>query len=709
MERFDQSNNLFQSQQEQLALKVLAALSYRAGDLRNYLQAIAQGVSDLIRLDWSVVTLCRDGSERILASTIDLGEAVDQVYELHGTLTGRVIQQGCPLIVDDVTVKTEYGVAVEGYKAYLGVPLRTPIGEILGTICSFHKQPRHFTPEEVRLAEIFAERAATAIDNYELYQQQQKFNELLETEVVKRTCELRATQSQLMTINNQLEQRVEQRTAELLKLNAQLQAEITERKAAEEALRQSEERFRALFEHAGDGLFVFDANGHVVDANQRACETLGYTRDELLNLSIPDIRSKCTDEELADIKAQLASRKPITLENFHRRKDGTMFPIEARVRLFEWGGQLLEIALVRDVTQRKQAEEALRRSEEQLRQIAENMKQILWLYSKNEEPIYISPAFEQIWGQSCDRWYRLGSKVWDDAIHPDDRARVLTAIKQAADGNFDEEYRIIRPDSSVRIIHDQAFPIRDDQGQIYRIAGIAEDVTEQRRAQQEMLKAVERLAEVGELAAMIVHEVRNPLTTVMMGLNSFKRMELSDAAQERLDLALEEAERLRSLLNEILLYAKPQTHQHAELELNTFCLELLDTIHTLPAALSRQIRFISAPSPIKVLADRDKLKQVFINLVGNACEAIAQGATVTWRVNAPADQHVCIQVHNGGDPIPPDILPKLTKPFFTTKPTGTGLGLAIVKRIIDAHQGELAIASSAQQGTIFTVKLPIIQ
>jgi PAS domain S-box-containing protein len=571
-----------EKQQTHRILEVLSSLSYQTGELSPYLQEVAQAVSDLIGLDWSLVTLCREGSEQILASSVDMGEAATQVYALHGQLAGTVVEKGCSVVVEDVTVCQDYGRAPEGYRSYLGVPLRIPNGEVIGTVCSFSHQPRQFTAEEVQLAEIFAERAATAIDNYQFYQKQQQFNEALEAEVIKRTLELRATQAKLMEANRDLERRVEQRTAELQGMNQQLHAEIKER---------------------------------------------------------------------------------------------------------------------------QQTEEKLRQSEEQLRQIAENMRQVLWMYSQDRQPIYISPAFEAVWQQPCERWYADPNIGWA-TIHPEDQSRVQAAFEQATVDGFQEEYRIVRPDGCVRIIRDQAFPIRDKTGQVYRIAGIAEDITEYKQAHQERMKAIASLAEVGELAAMIVHEIRNPLTTVWMGLNAFKRMELSESARERLSLSMDEAERLRNLLNEILLYAKPQALQQEKLELNSWILELLESIKTMPSALQRRIEFVPAPVPVKVNADRDKLKQVFINLVSNACEAVAVGEVIKWHVEPGAHQ-VQVRVHNGGAVIPPEVLPKLTQPFYTTKSSGTGLGLAIVKRIVEAHSGELTIESSAENGTTVNVRLEI--
>ena len=340
---------------------------------------------------------------------------------------------------------------------------------------------------------------------------------------------------------------------------------------------QSEARFRALVEQAVDAFFVVDSQAQFKDVNQQACQVLGYTREELLHLTVPDIQQQLTMAEFAQLWQRLAGGKPATVEGFHRRKNGTTFPVDVRLGLIEYNQQQLILALVRDATERKQAEQAMA-----------------------------------------------------------------------------------------------------------------------------------RLAEIGELAAMIVHEVRNPLTTVLMGLQSFQRLELSDRFQTRLHLALEEADRLRRLLNEILLYAKQQRLDLSPLDLNTFMSELVASMQSMPVAADRQIKWRPSLGIVGVRGDRDKLKQVFINLFSNACEAIPAGEVVTCEVEPIlAQRRVDVRVHNGGEPIPADVLPNLTKPFFTTKASGNGLGLAITKRIVEAHGGVLQIESAATQGTTVTLSLPL--
>jgi signal transduction histidine kinase len=254
--------------------------------------------------------------------------------------------------------------------------------------------------------------------------------------------------------------------------------------------------------------------------------------------------------------------------------------------------------------------------------------------------------------------------------------------------------------------------------------------TEELRIAQAKLVERERLAAIGEFAAMIVHEVRNPLTTIMLGLNHAIKKLAATSSHDRLALSLSEASRLEQLLNEILLYAKPQVLQLSRIQLDQFLLELLEQMREMPEAAERHIEFTPATaSGVEILGDANKLKQVLINLLRNACEAIAPGDTVQCAIKTCAiktcaietcaietraiergahSNHIVLCIHNGGTPIPPDILPKLTEPFCSTKPSGTGLGLAIVKRIVTAHGGELVIESSAIAGTTVQVQLPIV-
>jgi signal transduction histidine kinase len=232
---------------------------------------------------------------------------------------------------------------------------------------------------------------------------------------------------------------------------------------------------------------------------------------------------------------------------------------------------------------------------------------------------------------------------------------------------------------------------------------------ELRTAQAKLIEH-ERLAAIGEFAAMIVHEIRNPLTTVQLGLNYFTKLDLPAAAQARLGLATSEADRLANLLQEILAYSKPQALQLVEIEVNQFIEDLLVALKLMPEAEGRTIDFTPLDHSVSLWVDQDKLKQVLINLIRNACEAVDVGETIHWTATCPAllPKHLCLSIQNQGVVIPAEIISQLTKPFYSTKPDGTGLGLAIVKRIVEAHHGKLLIQSSEATGTVFEVQLPLI-
>ena len=234
-------------------------------------------------------------------------------------------------------------------------------------------------------------------------------------------------------------------------------------------------------------------------------------------------------------------------------------------------------------------------------------------------------------------------------------------------------------------------------------------------ASQEKSIERERLAAIGEFTATIVHEIRNPLTTMMMGLNHAHKQLVAETDRERLALAIDESHRLKRLLDEILLYAKPQVLQLTKIEIGTFLSNLNRQFQAMPEAIDRQISFTNISPDIEIMADVDKLKQVFINLVRNAFEAIDPHQTVELEiVRFVNPDRVKIDIRNGGEPIPPELIPQLTTPFYSTKSSGTGLGLAIVQRIVIAHDGELSklarrltTIDSSSSGTTVSVSLPI--
>jgi signal transduction histidine kinase len=213
-----------------------------------------------------------------------------------------------------------------------------------------------------------------------------------------------------------------------------------------------------------------------------------------------------------------------------------------------------------------------------------------------------------------------------------------------------------------------------------------------------------RLANIGQFASGIVHEIRNPLATINLALEHLKGLaELPASTHKRIDLADNEVRRLERLLDDILLYAKPLTIDRRTLDINVLIADVIGAMAKDPTPIA----FRPEPCP-EVSADPDRIRQVLINLLSNAQQASPVGPPVQIRCR-PIDGHrIEVEIQNNGDPIPENALARIFEPFYTSKPGGTGLGLPIVQRIVDAHGGHITLESDAQHGTRARLTLPVV-
>ena len=325
--------------------------------------------------------------------------------------------------------------------SYLGIPITSTNGQPLGCLCILDNKPM----EDIQWAEaflrIFATRAAA-----ELERQQ-------------------ATES-LEQLNQELEDRVEQRTS---------------------ALRNSEATLSAIFNQAAVGMNLATLDGQYVKVNQKLCDILGYTQEELLTMSFRDVFHPDEEDRAQAERQQLyaGAIDSFCIERLYLHKDGSAVWVNLSVSLIykPSGEPNYSIGVVEEIGDRKRAEEALQQSEEKFRQIAEHIQSVFWVSSADySETIYVSPAYETIWGRSCDSLY-ASPHSFTDAIHPKDQTRILALLTQQTE-RYDEEYRILQPNGALRWVHDRAFPIHNAQGEIYRLVGIAEDITDRKQAEE---------------------------------------------------------------------------------------------------------------------------------------------------------------------------------------------------------------------------------
>ncbi|MDM8536054.1 response regulator, partial [Desulfobacterales bacterium HSG17] len=374
----------------------------------------------------------------------------------------------------------------------------------------------------------------------------------------------------------------------------------------------------------------------------------------------------------------------------------------------------------------------LKESEEKFRQVTESINEVFWLSSPDWKKIYyLSPAFEKIWKRPCDEVYKSPT-IWLESIIEDDRATIKACISNCSLQNTNEirfpYHRINRPDGSIRWISAKAFPIINKQGKIYRIAGIAEDITEQIEAEQEcknlenQLRHAQKMEAVGQLAGGIAHDFNNILY-IIIGYSEMVIEELSDESPLKNDIQqiFNAAQRAAKLVRQLLLFSRKEIMQCKNLDLN-------DLIRNFMKMLKRVIgeniilKFVPGLELNNICGDPVQIEQIIMNLCVNSKDAVSNKGTILIETNnitfdknfcerhpwARPGNYVVMIVSDNGTGIAHEVQEHVFEPFFTTKDVGrgTGLGLAAVYGIVRSHQGMINLYSDPGYGTAFKIYLP---
>ncbi|AFZ13082.1 multi-sensor signal transduction histidine kinase [Crinalium epipsammum PCC 9333] len=281
-----------------------------------------------------------------------------------------------------------------------------------------------------------------------------------------------------------------------------------------EILESSEKRFRTMIQNLQVAVILVSDKLEILTSNQAALNLLGLTEDEVsgkvcLNLSNKIVREDGTEfpQQLQPIAQAIATRQPV-----HHVVMGVYHPvtqnliwllINADPELAVDGSIMRVICTFSDITKSKQDETAKRESEQRFRQIAENIGEVFWMSDLQQQRIiYVSPAYQQVWGRSCESLYQE-PKSFLDAIHAEDQERILAAFPKQLCGEYNEEYRIIQPDGSIRWINDRAFPVYNESGEVYRITGIAADITERKQAEEKVLQSEDQYRQLAQREALL--------------------------------------------------------------------------------------------------------------------------------------------------------------------------------------------------------------
>ncbi|HWA28847.1 MAG TPA: ATP-binding protein [Lacunisphaera sp.] len=439
-------------------------------------------------------------------------------------------------------------------------------------------------------------------------------------------------------------------------------------------------------------------------------------------LCVMDRRARSLSPEQAAALQALSRRVVAQLELRLQARQLAASQDEMRRLLAD--GEKSRRALLSVLEDEKLATRNLRESEERFRAMAENIEEVFWMRDVEQNGIiYISPGYELIWGRPCAELY-ASVNFWVESIHEGDRDRVLhAATTKQATGDYDETYRIVRPDRSIRWVRDRAFPVKEADGRLRRVVGVAEDVTERKKLEEQFLHA-QRMEAVGTLAGGIAHDLNNILAPVLMAAGLLRDRLPDPHDQAMLKMVETSAQRGADIIRQLLTFSRGIEGARVAVQLRHL---IKDMVHIMRETFPRDITIDQeVPANLwSVTADPTQLHQVLMNLCVNARDAMANGGRLRIRAqNAlrpapggnsdPAGQPepvVTVSVTDTGTGIPPEAMDRIFDPFFTTKEVGkgTGLGLSTVMGIIKSHGGTITVASEVGKGTTFTMTLPAVR
>jgi PAS domain S-box-containing protein len=512
--------------------------------------------------------------------------------------------------------------------------------------------------------------------------------------------------------------------------------DITERKQAEEALRQSEERYRTILENIEDGYYEVDLPGNFTFFNDSLCRMLGYSRDEMIGMG----NQQYTDQEnrkklfqaFNEVYRTGEPTKEFDWEVF--RKDGTKVFGEISVSLIKdsKGKPIGFRGIARDITERKRAEEALRNSEERFRIAAKSSSDLIWDWGILDGNLEWFGNIDERLGYNPGEFPRT-IDAWEKIIHPDEHDRVMTALDQHLKMHkpYMEEYRVQRKDGTFCYWTDRGTAFWDEKGNPFKMIGACEDITERKRAEeentvlQEQLRQSQKIEAIGRLAGGIAHDFNN-LLTVIKGYSQLSLLDLNESNPlwGNIQEIQKATQRAADLTRQLLAFSRRQILDLKVLDLNAL---LKDLDKMLRRIIGEDIELVTllAGDLGRVKIDPGQIEQVILNLAVNSRDAMPSGGKLTIETaNVVLDEeyahahvavipghYVRLSITDTGVGMPRELKEKVFEPFFTTKEKGkgTGLGLSMVYGIVKQIGGNIWVYSEPGHGTTFKIYLPRVE
>lgn len=484
--------------------------------------------------------------------------------------------------------------------------------------------------------------------------------------------------------------------------------DITQRKKAQEALRKSEERCKKIFSQSPIGIALYNFEGILIEMNG-VCKNIfglintidrqGGSLNLLNDIIDPEDKKNLLNGDILNFVRKMDYDLIKKNGMFYTCKSGISYVnIFISPLISEQGRPDGFLVHVQDISEKKKAEDALKSNEAQLRRITENMMDMISQISINGTFEYVSPSQKSILGY---KYEQILKHSFFDFIHPDDKNRVKhifnVSFRRRLFSKFD--YRCKRADGEYKILETVGNILYDDNGDITGAVFGTRDITERRQMEKEIAR-LDRLRAIGEMAASIGHEIRNPMTTVRGFLQVLGDKEGCMEYKEYFDLMIEEMDSANSIVAEFLTLARDKAVYPTMQNLNL----IVKAIFPLAAAdakkFDKQIILELQDIP-DLLVDAKEMRQLILNLTRNGLEAMGSGGKLHIRTYRHENE-VILSVEDEGKGIEPEVLDKIGTPFFTTKEQGTGLGMAICYSIAERHNAIINI-NTGKKGSAFSV------
>lgn len=481
-------------------------------------------------------------------------------------------------------------------------------------------------------------------------------------------------------------------------------------------LSETEAKLSAIVETAVDPIIVVDERGTIQSVNSAFTRTFGYTAEEALGQNVRILMPPPYDEEHDGyLERYLATGEKkiigIGREVVARRKDGSVFPVELSVSEVRFGKGRLFTGILRDITERKEAEEALQREKRRAQTYLDLASVIMVALDSAGRVTLINKKGCEILGYESHEI--LGRDWFENFLPEQDRKATKSVFKRFVDGEAEplEYYEnfVLTRSGEERLVEWHNRLLVDEEGNAIGTLSSGNDVTERERMSQELLEK-ESLAKLGEMAAVVAHEVKNPIAGIGGALRIIgDRLPAGDQGRDIIKDILERLDNLNNVVNDMLIFARPRTPKPAHVPLAALLEQAISLLERDPE-FSEIAVSVSGPD-ITVACDPELLKPVFVNLLVNAAQALEGKGTIAVIIEEDADccHDGCCRISfiDKGPGIPADVLRHIFEPFFTTKARGTGLGLSIAKRIVELQGGAISVVCPPGGGTTVHAQIPL--